>query len=1574
MAKVFRTDIEDNGKVDFLSRPILRTNPKLTTNVKLVLTDDNMYLESIDASSLLSGSRYKKFLIKETGSYSYDVSKFWNSTSTPLELAFQTKREYSDFSILDSYEKQFEETYCYGTTLNYSKLYNYDYRMFAPIWLDKNIPTKFIIYRVKDPINSKTYSDSKNLDRINEMLSNSTLIKTVDLSEDSKIGKYLRNHVNSDDFPNSPLSVSFNKDGQTFYNGIDLEKGGFANKDEYQYKDTINTDKPLIEYNEFITNGFFRNKTACANLINLEFLFDDDEIDEFSINRYFGVYVDEHKLGEGNVKRISDDIVYFSEITHEMGLGGLEDKYAIPSAMFFKSLPTLGWVKSFSDYHNIKNGVTWNSLQSELKIDTNSQDYNDFTGIKKTERNISVVENVEGCGEYIEIKIESNPLDGDTFSVFNLKRQRFLIKVLSNNVNAGLTIKDGVSGLQLTCPSGQTDKETLENIIAAWQTMGGNFTKYDASLEETAGKYQIQLTENQFYFEENHSFSFVAHFNGSILKVEQTFTPTKTVESTFTCNNSIPRGKFDGFKFSGNGSVNNVANAIANIIAENTNFETTFNSNVIYIKSKIKGYNKNKSIFIKRNDSTDFMNIPSEDVNNALEVNSVFLNSHTVYSFTGGAFPNKSLYVDEDDIGQVNIGEFLIDTHGRFNKIVDIVEDTRDVLSEKKLLVLKDKNKGIKGSLNVYRDFRLEWGYFSAYDVYDLDFDFYDNSSSDLKELNLETVYSDNDNNAPYEGMPIQAFGSPENLKILSEDYFSNLIPLLEDENSEDAETDKIYSEFDRLQENNTAEFATVSRIVPTINKWSLLNSKNVRENPYYLNVNEALGETNFSPNLETEERDKDKMTHEWFYMDMLPSYINSTNCNDVFSYVNPAYQDNNSVELLFDEKKLTSIEFDYFKSYFLSNGFFGKNERFCKTKEFKKYTHFSGGSSESFASTIFKGLRFIPKLRKKLEDSITKEFVKTKEFNGYRFSTCLKTTLDKEVGGDLKIQVIENKKYKCITLVLNLTLSEDKISFLNRKMLYELDHRVDENGVFTNSKVDGALNLSNVTLLPGGFSVVKGISSTNGTSPKFNNQILPDPDTGSYGFLKIIVGQFEYSIKIASVINQTTLLVFGQMIYQGNPQSPQFYTQSDFKGATYEYQNGGIESHAVLLEKLSANSVATVLNETNNAEYITVNEDGSVVNNRFSLHVEDGVEVLKRSTLSTEVDTNKPKSFQISNEVIGYNIQDKGEYFAFLTRQNGDYTVNMKPIITFTEPFSNYKIDNGEQGDTELMQISLYKKLNNCKIMFNVGQVKDSSHDNNWGIIKNHFFHKVNEIDTEGVIKLTEGDALLPKYNLINEIAIDKKDKNVFKSRWENDYYVRNLSGGDFKTIPGTRNIIEEKSYMGSSVIKTGESYNLFEFTTNKVKTIEELNLIRENGTTDFQINFVENKKEIILDFYIKDVVISKLDNLGVRQTIRRYVLEENSFGRIDTLDDDVDNYISENIIRLYSISSIDLHVIESKRVETEVVNVNTLSEVTRGGYVLDNNFTYKLDSKNPLNFRLIYNKRLGFSYKIKPLVKIKA
>jgi hypothetical protein len=263
---------------------------------------------------------------------------------------------------------------------------------------------------------------------------------------------------------------------------------------------------------------------------------------------------------------------------------------------------------------------------------------------------------------------------------------------------------------------------------------------------------------------------------------------------------------------------------------------------------------------------------------------------------------------------------------------------------------------------------------------------------------------------------------------------------------------------------------------------------------------------------------------------------------------------------------------------------------------------------------------------------------------------------------------------------------------------------------------------------------------------------------------------------------------------------------------------------------------------------------------------------------------------------------------------------------------------------------------------------------DSDWGVINNFFFHKVNEIGTNGVIKLSESDALLPKYNLIGEVAIDRTDKDVFKSRWDSDFYIRSGGGGKNKPVAGTKNIIEEKNFAASAVLKVEEGYDIFNFTSFKYESIEELDSVKLSGNNEFEVGIFEDHKTITMDFDLTSSAVRLLDGLGVRNTINKYVTPEESFGKVETLDDDVDFYIRENILPLFTLGSIDMYVLPSKKVVTEVEQVISIGGVTVGGYKIDNNYTYEVDSKNPLNFRLIYNKKKGFNYKIRPLIKIQS
>ena len=269
-------------------------------------------------------------------------------------------------------------------------------------------------------------------------------------------------------------------------------------------------------------------------------------------------------------------------------------------------------------------------------------------------------------------------------------------------------------------------------------------------------------------------------------------------------------------------------------------------------------------------------------------------------------------------------------------------------------------------------------GLFSAYDIHDMNFDFYDIENSELKELELETAANINYEPERSERNRLEVFGSDYEIGNLDNNYsyFTGINDVLPEETQDEYNESKLFSEYDRLQENNLKEFAVRSRVVPNINKWALKDSLTVREQPYYLNSNEAFGRTNFSPDFNAVGRDRLGMTHEWFYMDNLPKYLQYNQLNDTFSYVN--FLD--SFELTPAHFKSTS--YNYFDKFMVTDGFEVKDsydvKSFIKTNLKKKYTLVSGGNDVSFANTIFKGIKVDFKNRKEFINDKATEFVKT--------------------------------------------------------------------------------------------------------------------------------------------------------------------------------------------------------------------------------------------------------------------------------------------------------------------------------------------------------------------------------------------------------------------------------------------------------------------------------------------------------------------------------------------------------------------------------------------------------------------
>ena len=278
----------------------------------------------------------------------------------------------------------------------------------------------------------------------------------------------------------------------------------------------------------------------------------------------------------------------------------------------------------------------------------------------------------------------------------------------------------------------------------------------------------------------------------------------------------------------------------------------------------------------------------------------------------------------------------------------------------------------------------------------------------------------------------------------------------------------------------------------------------------------------------------------------------------------------------------------------------------------------------------------------------------------------------------------------------------------MNRRLLYELKHKIVydhgiEDYTYANTPFDGALSWNTANLVGGSPYVVNGINHFNGSVPDFENQLVVG-ENGLYGDILMDVypdapGSAIYRFSIYSIENSDTIKVVGPPVNVNDPGDildvtylPN-YIQKKIK---YSYVDGGTNIHEVVLNKISINKVAKMINlNDDSVKYTTVEEDGSVVNNRFVINLEDGTEIVKYATLSTEEDNDKPKSYKLFKGIIGYNLVRSSEasYYPFLVRHSGAYTVDFRPVITFTDMYTHFK-SNRVQASADSRETGFEKIL----------------------------------------------------------------------------------------------------------------------------------------------------------------------------------------------------------------------------------------------------------------------------------------
>lgn len=313
---------------------LLRTNPLLTTNYRVTIDSDlNLYIDAIRSNKDLNSNKYSHFSINKESFLEDRLPDFYDGL--PKEQAFNVKNDKDSDVVYNDYKYQFDDIYYAGSDYVSDTWYKEEFEYFAPLHVEKNnLPDGFVILRVDGP---SVYMESDNLYEVGKLTKDNFITEIVDkwkcvtyydMTKKSNIGYWMnRNITENERFP--LYSFELNTDRVTFskWHGMDYKTGVYTEKSMY-LDNVLSYEHPHYRLEKIITEGYKKNSIIYPFIFNFNFLFDDtpatpSELLKYSINRYYGFYVDDMEFVTNLTSYVTPELVSGTTLINNIIVSGM---------------------------------------------------------------------------------------------------------------------------------------------------------------------------------------------------------------------------------------------------------------------------------------------------------------------------------------------------------------------------------------------------------------------------------------------------------------------------------------------------------------------------------------------------------------------------------------------------------------------------------------------------------------------------------------------------------------------------------------------------------------------------------------------------------------------------------------------------------------------------------------------------------------------------------------------------------------------------------------------------------------------------------------------------------------------------------------------------------------------------------------------------------------------------------------------------------------------------------------------------------------------------------------------------